>query len=177
MSKTWAAGVLAALSLLLTGCGSSTGDDEQASQAISDSIMKEQKSGGQTSQFFSMDRKAADCIGKGLVDRIGTDQLKEYGVLTKDNKTKGDVTSVKMSPKDAKSATTVLFDCTDVENMMQNAMQRSGNIPEEMKACINKVLNEDTLRSMFTKVFSGQQDEAQKELVQPMMKCAVGGTG
>lgn len=175
MRNTLAAAVLAALALTLTGCGAN--DDETASNAISDSIMKEQKSAESRSQFFTMDRKDADCIGDGLVDKIGVDQLREYGLLTEDNKIKDNVTNLKMSTADAESATDVLFDCTDVENMMQKAMERSGSIPDEMKACINKVLNEQTLRAMFTKVFSGKHDEAQKELVQPMMKCAVGGAG
>jgi hypothetical protein len=74
MKKTLAAGLLAALTFLLAGCGS--GGDDVAAQSISDSIMKEQKkSGSTTSQFFTMKQKDADCIGKGLVDKIGTDQL------------------------------------------------------------------------------------------------------
>jgi hypothetical protein len=172
MKKTLAAGVLAVLAMVLAGCGGN--NDDQAAQAISDSIMKEQKSGGQTSSFFSMDKKDADCIGQGLVDKIGTDQLQQYGVLTKDNKTKGDVTNVKMSAADAKSATDVLFKCTDVEAMMQKAMDRTGKVPAAMKACVKKVLTKDNLHTMFEKIFAGRQDEAQKALVQPMMKCAMG---
>ena len=175
MKKTLAAGLLAVMALLLTGCGGN--NDDQAATAISNSIMKEQKSSNQSSQFFSMDKKDADCIGKGLVDKIGTDQLQKYGVLTKDNKTKDDVTDVKMSDGDAKSATDVLFKCTDVEGMMQKAMDKSGNVPAAMKDCVNKVLTEDNLRAMFQKIFAGKQDEAQKALVQPMMKCAMGNQG
>ena len=175
MKKTLAAALLAVMALLLAGCGGN--NDAQAAKAISDSIMKEQKSSGQSSQFFSMDKKDADCIGKGLVDKIGTDQLQKYGVLTKDNKTKKDVTGVKMSAGDAKSATDVLFKCTDVEGMMQKALDQSGTIPAAMKDCVHKVLNEDNLRAMFEKIFAGQQDEAQKALVQPMMKCASGNQG
>lgn len=181
MKKIPAAAVLAALALLLGGCGGGSNDeqtqDEAASQAISDSIMKEQKSNDSASQFFTMKQKDADCIGEGLVDQIGTDQLQTYGLLTKDNKAKDTVTDVKMSPADAKSATDVLFDCTDVATMMQKAMAQSGDIPDQMKVCINKVLTEDTLRGMFTKIFSGQQEQAQKALVQPLTKCALGNAG
>jgi hypothetical protein len=172
MKKALAAVLLAVLALALSGCGNN--DDDQAAKSISDSIMSQQKSGGSSSQFFSMKRKDADCIGKGLVDKIGTDKLQKYGLLTKDNKTKGDVTNVKMSEGDAKSATDVLFGCTDVEGMMQTAMDKSGNVPAAMKPCVDKVLNDDNLRTMFSKVFQGQQDEAQKALIQPMMKCASG---
>jgi hypothetical protein len=177
MTKTLTAAVLTVLALVLSACGSN-GDDQAAAQSISDSIMKAQKSSSDSaSQFFSMKRKDADCIGKGLVDKIGTDQLKKYGLLTKDNKTKGDVTQVKMSAGDAKQATDVLFGCTDVEGMMQTAMDKSGSVPKAMKACVTKTLNEKNLRGMFTSIFQGQQQAAQKKLVTPMMKCATGAQG
>jgi hypothetical protein len=169
MKKTLAALVTAVLALGLTSCGSN--DDAEATKALSDSIMKSQDSSN-ASQFFDMKRKDADCIGEGMVDKIGTDQLREYGMLTKDNKAGKDVTAVKMSGDDAKSATDVLFECTDVPGMMQKAVAGSGQVPKEMQACVNKALNEENLRSMFTKVFSGKEKEAQQELIQPMMKCS-----
>jgi hypothetical protein len=172
MKKTLAVLVTAVLALGLTSCGGN--DDEAASKALSDSIMKSQDSSN-ASQFFAMKRKDADCIGDGMVDEIGTDQLQEYGMITKDNKANKDVTAVKMSTGDAESATDVLFDCTDVPTMMQKAVGDSGQIPAEMQDCVNKALNEENLRSMFTKVFSGKQEEAQQELIQPMMKCQSGG--
>lgn len=176
MRNAWSVGVLALLALLLGGCGGAD-EDARASKAISDQIMAEQKSGGQTAQFFAMERKDADCIGDGMVDKIGTDQLRKYGVLTKQNKTNKDVTAVKMSTGDAKAATDVLFGCTDVEGMMQKAMADSGQVPDEMKACVKKVLTEGNLRTMFRKVFEGNQQEAQQALVTPMMKCATGSGG
>jgi hypothetical protein len=176
MTKILTAAVLTVLALAVSACGSN--DDAQAAQSISDSIMKSQKSSsGSTSQFFTMKRKDADCIGKGLVDKIGTDQLQKYGLLTKSNKTKKDVSAVKMSAADAKKATSTLFGCTDVEGMMQNAMDKSGSVPKAMKACVTKTLNEKNLRGMFTSIFQGQEEAAQKKLVQPMMKCAMGAQG
>jgi hypothetical protein len=181
MKNTLAAAVLTALALLLSACGGggseTSSEDDTASKAISDSIMKAQKQGESSAQFFTMKRKDADCIGDGLVDEIGTEKLQEYGLLTEDNKTKKNVTGVKMSKTDAGSATDVLFECTDVQNMMQKAMNQAGNVPDEMKACVKKVLNEENLRGMFSKIFSGQQEQAQQELVQPMMECATGNAG
>ncbi len=175
MKKTLTAGVLAVLALTTTACGSN--EDEAASKAIADSIMKEQKSSESADQFLDMKQKDADCIGDGLVDKIGTEKLQKYGLLTKDNKAKDNVTDVKMSEGDAKSATDVLFGCTDVEGMMKTAMEESGDVPDEMKDCVTKVLTEENLRTMFTQIFNGKQEEAQKTLVQPMMKCAVGSQG
>jgi hypothetical protein len=175
MRKTWTAMVLAALALSLSACGNN-GDDE-AAQNISNSIVKAQKSSSSSSQFFAVDRKGADCIGKGLVDKVGTDKLQKYGLLDKDNKVKGNVTGLKMSAGDAKSATGVLFGCTDVQTMIKKAISGSGSVPKAMRACVDKTLTEDNLRSMFTQIFQGDSSAAQKALVQPMTKCALGSKG
>ena len=175
MRKVWTATVLTALALCLSACGNS-GDDE-AAQNISDSIMKAQKSSSGSSQFFAVKRKGADCVGKGFVDKIGTDQLQDYGLLNKDNKVKGNVTGLKMSAGDAKSATDVLFGCTDVETMIKKAMADSGTVPKAMQSCVDKALTEDNLRSMFNQLFQGDSKAANKALVQPMTKCALGSQG
>ena len=85
--------------------------------------------------------------------------------------------SLKMSAGDAKSATDVLFGCTDVETMIKKAMADSGTVPKAMKSCVDKALTEDNLRSMFNQLFQGDSKAANKALVQPMTKCALGSQG
>jgi hypothetical protein len=171
MKTSLAVATATLLALTLASCGSN--DDAEASQAISASIMKSQSSSGDSgSQLLSLKKKEADCIGSGLVDKIGTDQLKQYKLLTKDNKAGQDVTQVKMSKGDAESATDVLFGCTDVPAMMKKAMNSSGQVPAQMRACVDKTLNEQALRSMFTNVFQGNEEQARKDLITPMMRCA-----
>ena len=171
MKTSLAAATATLLALTLGSCGSN--DDAEASQAISASIMKSQSSSGDgASQLLSLKKKEADCIGDGLVDKIGTDQLREYKLLTKDNKAGQDVTTVKMSAGDAKATTDVLFGCTDVPGMMKKAMNSSGQVPAAMQDCVNKALSDEALRGMFTHVFQGNEEQAKKDLIQPMMKCA-----
>jgi hypothetical protein len=169
MTKTRVTAAVAGLLLVLTACGGS-GDDEQASKAISDSIMKEQKASG-SSDVFQMKQEEADCIGDGFVDEIGTDKLKEYGFLTEDLKTADKLSDVKMSTEDAQAAANTLFDCADVRKMMTESM---GDLDPKTKACIEDVMTEDALRDLFTKMFSGKQDEAGQDLIAPMMKCTAG---
>jgi hypothetical protein len=160
----------AGLLLTLTACGGG-GDDAEASKAISDSIMKsqEQQQGG-TGDIFAMQREEADCIGEGFVDKIGTEQLQEYGFLTEDLKAAEEgLTDVKMSTEDAEAAADTLLGCADVQQMMTKAM---GEVDAKTKECLEGVLTDDALRSLFTKMFSGNQEEAGQELIQPMMKCA-----
>jgi hypothetical protein len=61
--------------------------------------------------------------------------------------------------------------------MIRSAVTKSGQIPETMRSCVNKVLSEGRLRPMFTQVFQGRTDAAQKALVGPMAACATGGAG
>ena len=168
MKKTLVAVVLAALALTTTGCGNK--DDETAAKSISTSIMKEQKSG--STQVMQVKQGDADCIGKGLVDKIGTDQLQKYKLLDKNLKMNENLTSVKMSQKDATSATDTFFDCTDVMGMMHKAMTQGGKVPPQVQACMTKVLTKDAVHSMFVAMFSGQQDQATKSLQASLMKCA-----
>jgi hypothetical protein len=169
------AALLAALALSVGACGNN--DDSTARKNISTSIMKSQQ-GSSTSQFLDLKKKDADCISKGLVDKVGTDNLKKYGVLDKNLKasSKG-ISDVKMSAADAKSTTGVLFGCADVEKMMQAAINKSGQIPASMQSCVNKALSEGNLRPMFAELFQGKTDAAQKALTGPMTKCATGAGG
>lgn len=164
--------LLAALLLPLTACGVGD-DDDQAAKAISDSIMssQEEQAGG-NAQMFAMPREDADCIGEGFVDEIGTEQLQEYGFLTEDLKAAEDFTNVEMSKEDASAAADTVIECTDVQQMMSEAM---GDVDERTRECFEEVLTEDALRTLFTKMFSGQQEEAGQELIQPMMECAAPG--
>lgn len=173
MTKTLAATAISGLLLTLTACGGGEGssDDEAASKAISDSIMKEQEGGG--GDVFAMEREEADCIGDGFVQDIGVDKLQEYGFLTEDLKAEA-MTNVTMETGDAEAATGVLFECADVAEMMSQALAAGEEVDAATQKCIDDVLTEDKLRSMFTLMFSGKQDQAGQEVIAPMMKCAAG---
>lgn len=164
---------LAGILLTLSACGGS-GDEEAASTAIADSIMREQK--GSNESIFAMKREEADCIGDGFVDSIGVDTLQEYGFLTDDLKAKP-MTNVTMKTDDAEAATDVLFECADVNALMEEALASSGQVDEKTQACIDDVLTDDRLRSMFTLMFSGKEDQANQEVVAPLMECASGSSG
>lgn len=169
MSLSRPAALLAASLLTLTACGGGN-DDAEAAKAISDSIMKSQEDqSGATAQMFAMPREDADCIGEGFVEAVGTEQLQEYGFLTEDLEAADDFTDVEMSEEDAGAAADTLLECADVQEMMSQAM---GEVDAKTRECLEEVLTEDALRSLFTKMFSGQQEEAGQELIAPMMECA-----
>lgn len=169
MTKTLALATFAGLVLTLTACGGS--DDEAAAKAISDSIMTEQEGAG--GDVFAMKRDEADCIGEGFVDGIGVEQLQDYGFLSEDLKA-DPMTDVTMETEDAEAATDVLFECADVTELMSQAMAAGQDVDEETRQCLEDVLTEEKLRSMFTLMFSGKQEQASQEIVEPMMQCASG---
>lgn len=175
MRPVLAATVAVALGLTVSGCAGAD-DDAEASRAISASIVKQQRSADGPGALLSLRRKEARCIGDGLVKRIGVDRLRKSGMLTDDNKVKGSVTSAKLSEGDARKATSVLFDCADVEAMVEKGLARSGNISKEMLPCVNKVVDDKSLRSMFSDYFQGDKN-APQALVRPMMRCVGGNTG
>jgi hypothetical protein len=175
MRPMLAAAVVAAVTFSVSGCGG-TDDTAEASQAISDSIVKQQKSDSGPGALLSLRRTEADCIGKGMVDKIGVDALRQSRMLTEDNKVKGSVTDAKLPAGDARTATEVLFGCADIEAMVEKGLARSGNISPKMRPCVNKVVDDKSLRPMFTEYFQGNKDAPQK-LVQPMLRCIGGNTG
>ena len=198
MTKTLTAAVLAVLMLLLTACGggsdsdsssssssssastsssaatsaTASDDDAKAAKSISDSMVQATKSGSSTSQLLSLDRKDADCIGTGMVDKVGTTKLQKYGMLTEDMEAGTAMAGLKMSKADADATTGVVFGCTDVETMISKAINKTGTIPKKVQRCVDKTLTEERLRPMFTKIFQGQQAAAQEELTTPLLACA-----
>jgi hypothetical protein len=183
--------VLAVLTLLVSGCngaGSGGGSsrtaaqvraeraDRKASAAISAAIMGSQRS-GVASGFLDISRKDADCVGTGLVDKVGRTRLQHYGLLTKDLHAKHHLAEVRMAATDARKATEVLFGCTDVETMVHHAVAKAGAIPKTMRSCVDKALSGDSLRGVLTKVFQGRQGQAQQQLAGPLSRCALGSSG
>ncbi len=165
-----AAAGMALLVLTAAGCGGHS--DAAAATAISDSIMRQQKSG--STQVLNVDRKQADCIGKGLVDKIGTDRLQKYGLLTKNLKMSKSVTSVQMSSKDANAAADTFFACTNVMKMIHDAMTQNAQISPTVQACFDKALTKPTVHGMFVAMFEGKQQQATKDLSSKLMSCALG---
>lgn len=177
MRSVLTAAVAVVLSLAASACaGASTDDDAEASRAISASIVKQQQSDSGPGALLSLQRKEATCIGDGLVKRIGVERLRKSGMLTDDNRVKGSVTEASLPKADARTATSVLFGCADIEAMVEKGLARSGNISSKMLPCVNKVVDDKSLRAMFIDYFQGDKN-APQALVRPMMRCIGGNVG
>jgi hypothetical protein len=175
---------LAVLALSLSACSSGddtsgskakasasapqTGTDQKAASSLSDQITASQKTGA--ASVVSVKKSEADCIGKGMVARIGTSKLQDYGVLDEEFEAKNSVTGVKFEPADAQAATGVFFDCADIEGLMRKAVSKGG-VPKPVRACLDKTLTEKNLRPFLEKTFEGDAAAAQKRLTEPVTRC------
>lgn len=159
---------VAVLLLALAACsGGGSGSGDQAAKAISSALMKN------NSGTLKLTQKQADCMGNGLVDKVGTDNLQKYGLLTKDLKANSSIANVKMSSADADAAAGVLMGCIDAANLLRNQVE-AGQSGTATKQCLDKVLTDDVVRSVFAGIFSGDTAAATQKLTGPMTKCLMG---
>lgn len=170
MKRTVLPALLASV-LVLSGCGAS--EDDEAKTAISDYLVQQQEQ----QQMITLEEGEADCIAGGMVDGIGVDQLKEYGFLNEDGTVNENAETPEMSQEDATTMVDSMFDCTDVMATMQQELSKSmGDQPAEVKDCIQDALTEEAVRDMLVATFAGNQEEAGKALMGPLMECAMSGS-
>lgn len=153
-----------ALSLTLTACGGG-GDEAKAAESISQSMMES------SDDSLTVDEKQADCIGKGMVDKIGVDQLKEYGLLNDDLTANESVGEVTMEAKDADGAAETIVGCVDTQKMMADELAADGTLTEEQQKCFSDALDDEAMKKMFSLLFQGKEEEATKDLMGPALSC------
>lgn len=154
-----------ALSISLAACGND--EEAQAAEAISASMMED------TDDELTVDQEQADCVGEGMVDRIGVDKLQEYGILTEDLETNESVNDVTMEEADADGAAEVIVGCVDAQQMMVDELAADDSLTQEQQECVSEVLDEEALTNMFSLMFQGREDEAMNDLMGPLMNCVM----
>lgn len=153
-------GVAAALALALTSGGN---DDEAASNAIAAGVMDS------NDETFKVTQEQADCLGDGMVDEIGTDQLVEYGLITEDMEQSDGIDSVKMSESDAQAAAGVMQECADIKKIFTEAM--GTGMPEEAASCVDEKLTDDVLEEFLVAVFMDDQEAGTQGLMTALQEC------
>ena len=163
--KTLTVTVLATMSLLLTGCGA--GDEDKAKDNIKASILEEDEIAG-----TKVTEEDATCLSDGIVDKIGTDKLKEYKLLNDDLEVKEEVGEVKMDEGDADSMADVFVDCVDAEKMLEDQFgSMTGSLSKEQQDCMKDVLDEEKVKEIMSATFQGDTAGMQQSLQEDFMKC------
>lgn len=147
------------LALALGGCGGSN-EERQARDAIAASMLESDD------DTFAVTEEQANCVGDGFVDRIGVDRLQEYGLLSEDLSSGEDVGDLSMAQEDADEAADVMLDCMDIRESIMSEFDAeipAGN--EETRQCVEESLSDDVLRSFLSAVISGNDTQAEQELM------------
>ena len=152
-------GVVAVLALTMTSCGQ---DEEAASQAISASIMDS------NDEAFEVSQEQADCIGDGMVEKIGVEKLTDYGIITEDLEAEDGIENVEMSEGDASSAADVMSGCADIRELFTSAM---GDLPEAAQQCVDENLSDDVLHDFLVAVFMNDQEAGNQQLMGALQEC------
>ena len=152
------------LLVALTGCGAS--DEDQASEAVSEGLLKEQDGA------FQFTQEQADCVGEGFVEEIGVDQLKEYGIITDDLEASDEPIETKLSGDDADGAGKVFVDCVDSAQLFK-AILGDQELSAEVESCIDDALTDEVLTKFFAATFSEDQAAA-GEAMAPLQECLAG---
>ena len=163
MLRVIGAALCAGLVLTTAGCGN--GDDDKAAKALSASLRQ-----NNDSQGLQLDKKQSDCVGKKLVEKVGTKDLQKYGILTKDLKAKDNVTNVKMSTEDAQGAADAVTECIDAVEFVVKSLGTYGG--KKVQDCVREKVKEDDVNTFLAKGFEGKQDQAQEQLGKTLMVCA-----
>lgn len=157
-----------ALAMLLSACGGGSDEDAKAADAISASMMAE------ADEEFPVEQAQADCVGDGLVDKVGVDKLKEYGLLNEDLTVNESVGQVTMEQTQADQAAGVLVGCVDAMKVFTEELGGDESLSAEQQACLSEAITEESLTSMFSLIFQGKDDEATEGMMKPVMDCMMG---
>ncbi len=165
--KTMIVALLAVTSLLLTGCGN---DDEKAKESIQAKMLEENEIAG-----TKVTEDDATCLSDGIVDEIGTDQLKEYGLLNDDLEVEDSVGDVKMEKEDADSMASVFVDCMDAEKIIEDQFSSmSSSLSDEQQKCVEDVLDEEKVKEIMSLAFQGDTSGMGSLMQEDMMNCIQG---
>ena len=142
---------LAAGGLLLGACGddgsaSLSGEEQKLADKISASLLAD------TQGSITLTQGEADCVGAGMVSKIGADRLSEVDFDQPDP-------AFDLSADEAGKAADVVIDCVDLTGALAKEFTESTGISEESAKCLAGKFDDKTLKTLFTDVFQGNDPE------------------
>lgn len=162
MRRILAAVVVGALCLTAGACGQT----EEATASLSRSFEKEDL--GDT----DVSREQADCMAETIVDGVGVDQLKEYGVLDDDATVNDNLADTELEQDDADTVAGALVDCIGAEEIVKAQMLQD-RMTKAQRSCIVEAVGAEQLKALISTGFqSGEPDaDAQDQMQQDMDAC------
>lgn len=142
--------------LTLSACGG--GDENEARENIKAGVLE---GGSNVAAGIDLTEKQAECFADGMVDELGVEKLRKYGLLDEDNELVEDAQVDDMSAEDADDAAGVVTDCVDVQELLRDTLGSStgGNLTDEQSDCVLGVVDEDALEDALAAQLQGQESE------------------
>lgn len=157
--------VLVATSGLLTACGGSD-DEATAAKNLKASILKEDVAGA------SLTDKQAGCLADDIVEEIGVDQLKKYGLIDDKLKVDDQLTDVELKKDDADAMASAFTTCVDAEELIEKQFsQAASGMSKKQQDCIKDVLTKEKVESILSLTFQGKESQIQGDLRDDLVKC------
>ncbi len=159
--------VVCAALLTLTACGG--GGDDEAKDNIASSLKKADTGlAGNT----SLSDDQADCVAGGMVDGIGVDKLKDYGILKDDNTVDTDAQPDDLSADDADAMAGTIVDCVDLGELLADQMgDQFDQLSEDQQKCVTDVFDDETFKGILSATFQGETPDLGQDLQADMVKC------
>lgn len=157
-----------------SGSGGGSGSDAVKAE-IKAKIMADQ-TGSSASDPFRMDAAKAECTANAVVDALGVDKLRAYGLITADDKlTTKKFNATQFSTADATAVVDALFQCVGGANFastMQHEIDASlpASMPASARSCIERKLNVAAVRTVIIAELSGH-GTAVTQLESSVMSC------
>ncbi|MBY5164306.1 hypothetical protein [Salsipaludibacter albus] len=154
----------------------SSGGGDLVSQ-MSAAILASQSAAGveDTGMDIAYTEQEADCIAQEIVDGVGEDALREYGVVTADGRVVEVMEDVVYSEADAGVIADGILGCSDLAETMRASMaEQIGAGDDAMGQCMQDAIDDDVLRDMLSGSLQGSDGQ---EAMGPLMMAALGCMG
>lgn len=174
MNMTRIAGAVMAGGLLLAACGDDGGGSGAGSNEYSDAVADAIRSDPEVE--FSDDE--IDCLSRELVEAVGgPSAFEDAGVEPADLEGDADLSDsgLDLGDEEAEAVASSFGKC-DIDLTEAFLQSLPGEVPDDVKSCIEDNLSEDTFADLFAQalVTGGSGDELPPELLQDLTACLGG---
>jgi len=145
-----------------------TPEEAQAKANIKEGLLEQ--GGGMGGATLSDEQ--ATCVADGLVDELGVDKLREYRLLTKNDRLRIE-NPTDLDPGDADAVASTFVDCVDVGQLVTAELGDLEGMGAQARQCIEDAIDEDALRTALSDTLQGRTPDL-GGMQQDLAKCGPG---
>jgi len=147
--------IFATITIVLAGCGDSTGGGSDADPALVAALAAEIK--GDDDSSFQLADEDATCIAENAINGIGVDRLTELGV-TADNV--AEIEDVGFTEGEIRTVVSSFSGCVNLGELMAQSLVADGSVSADDADCVADNFDGDLIERMLVSTFSGEDLES-----------------